>query len=93
MSGTVGRLSRKGLTRLIREDIRWLMKQPESLEREHIVDVLKASITYEHDVLPALRNAEAHLRDDPGGEFINERATTKGIARRAIKKVGSQPLS
>ena len=46
MSGTVGRLSRKGLTRLIREDIRWLMKQPESLEREHIVDVLKASVYF-----------------------------------------------
>lgn len=38
------RLNRKSYARLIQEDIEWLMKQPRTLERDHIKMILKWSI-------------------------------------------------
>ena len=37
------RLNRHAYEQLIREDIEWLMHQPPSLEREHILAVLRCS--------------------------------------------------
>lgn len=37
-------LNKSAYARLIEEDIEWLLKQPKTLEREHIVAVLKESI-------------------------------------------------
>lgn len=37
-------LNKSAYTKLIEEDIEWLLKQPRTLEREHIVAVLKESV-------------------------------------------------
>lgn len=37
-------LNKSAYTQLIEEDIDWLLKQPRTLEREHIVAVLRESI-------------------------------------------------
>ena len=42
-------LNRKGYEKLITEDLDWLMMQPRSLERDHIIDVLKASVDLLYD--------------------------------------------
>jgi hypothetical protein len=50
------RLNKHGYEQLINEDIEWLQKVPRSLERDHIIAVLKASIKHEYpeafDLLP-----------------------------------------
>ena len=38
------KVNREAYQKLIDEDIEWLMKQPRSLERDHIVSVLKNSV-------------------------------------------------
>ena len=37
-------INREAYQKLIDEDIEWLLKQPQSLERDHIVSVLKNSV-------------------------------------------------
>ena len=37
-------VNREAYQKLIDEDIEWLMKQPRTLERDHIVSVLKNSV-------------------------------------------------
>ena len=39
-------INREAYQKLIDEDIEWLMKQPRSLERDHIVSVLKNSVEW-----------------------------------------------
>lgn len=43
-----GRLNREAYARLVAEDIEWLLKQPRTLEREHIEEVLKRAVFYEY---------------------------------------------
>lgn len=38
-----GKLTRDAYRRLIEEDLQWLMKQPRTLERSHIAEIIKAS--------------------------------------------------
>ena len=38
------KVNREAYQKLIDEDIEWLMKQPRSLEHDHIVSVLKNSV-------------------------------------------------
>ena len=38
------KVNREAYQKLIDEDIEWLLKQPRSLEREHIVSVFKNSV-------------------------------------------------
>ena len=38
------KVNREAYQKLIDEDIVWLLKQPRSLERDHIVSVLKNSV-------------------------------------------------
>ena len=40
----MGMINKKAYQKLIDEDIEWLLKQPRSLERDHIVSVLKNSV-------------------------------------------------
>lgn len=42
------RLNKKVYEQLINEDIAWLEKVPRTLEREHIIAILKASIKHEY---------------------------------------------
>ena len=42
-------LNRHGYTKLIEEDIAWLEKQERTLEREHILAILKFAVSYEYD--------------------------------------------
>jgi hypothetical protein len=42
------RLNKEGYSQLIKEDIAWLEKIPRTLEREHIIAVLRASIEHEY---------------------------------------------
>lgn len=43
-----GKLTRHAYESLIREDLEWLMKQPRTLEREHIAAIVKASAAHEY---------------------------------------------
>lgn len=43
------RLNKASYTKLIEENIAWLRKQPETLERAHIIQVLRASIEFEYE--------------------------------------------
>lgn len=43
------KLNKNGYSKLIAEDIEWLLDQPRSLERDHIHDVLKESINLIYD--------------------------------------------
>lgn len=47
-------LFKSAYERLVKEDIEWLLKQPRSLEREHIHEVLKISPQREYDDQKAL---------------------------------------
>ena len=38
------KVNREAYQKLIDEDIEWLLKQPRSLERDHIISVLKNSV-------------------------------------------------
>lgn len=42
-------LNRRAYQRLIDEDLEWLDKQPRSLEREHIKDIVRLSPSREYD--------------------------------------------
>jgi hypothetical protein len=63
------RLNKHGYEQLINEDIAWLEKIPRTLERDHIIAVLKCSIEHEYpsftmkDLLPDL--CEEHGKDCP----------------------------
>ena len=41
-------LNREAYQKLIDEDIAWLERQPRSLERDHVIDVLRASVEHEY---------------------------------------------
>lgn len=43
-----GRLNRWGYQQLIDGNIEWLMKQPRSLERDHILMILQKAVEYEY---------------------------------------------
>ena len=40
------KVNREAYRKLIDEDIEWILKQPRSLERDHIVSVLKNSVEW-----------------------------------------------
>ena len=40
----MGMINKEAYQKLIDDDIEWLLKQPRSLERDHIVSVLKNSV-------------------------------------------------
>lgn len=42
------RLTRAAYTDLINEDIEWLLRMPRSLERDHVLMVLKEAVRYEY---------------------------------------------
>lgn len=42
------RLSRTGYEKVIREDVEWLMRQPRTLERDHIKMILDRAVEYEY---------------------------------------------
>jgi hypothetical protein len=46
------KLNRKAYAQLIQEDIWWLLKQPRTLEREHILLILKHAVEYEYGPEP-----------------------------------------
>lgn len=39
----MGTLNRQAFQRLVDEDLEWLLKQPRTLEREHVAEILKAA--------------------------------------------------
>lgn len=43
-----GKMTRRAYEDLVRENIEWLLKQPRSLERDHIHEILKASPGHEY---------------------------------------------
>lgn len=51
------RLNRSAYEQLIEEDVAWCEQQPRTLERDHVILVLRASVDYEY-------NAEGDPRDD-----------------------------
>jgi len=57
------RLNKEGYSQLIEEDIAWLEKIPRTLEREHIIAVLKASVEHEY---PSLSSSDFLKSLHPG---------------------------
>jgi hypothetical protein len=43
-----GRLTRSAYQKLVDENIEWLLKQPRTLERDHIHEILKLVVVYEY---------------------------------------------
>jgi hypothetical protein len=43
-----GRLNRWGYQQLIDGNIEWLLKQPRTLERDHILEIMKQAVIYEY---------------------------------------------
>lgn len=58
-----GTLTRSAYEVLIKEDIEWLLKQPRSLERDHIITVLKASPKNEYEDKHAIERLRDALRE------------------------------
>ena len=55
-------VNRETYSKLIEEDLVWLNKQPRSLEREHVAEVLKDSITLLYDrKVPSARCYSFHF--------------------------------
>ena len=42
------RMSRIAYEAVVKEDIEWLLKQPLTLEREHIIMIVRASVEHEY---------------------------------------------
>jgi hypothetical protein len=42
------RLNREAYQKLIDEDVAWLEQQPRTLERDHVIAVLRASVDHEY---------------------------------------------
>jgi hypothetical protein len=45
------RMNRAGYEAAVKEDIEWLLKQPRTLEREHVIAILVASVEHEYPPL------------------------------------------
>lgn len=56
------KLNREGYEALIEGDLSWLMRQPRTLERDHVAEVLKASVDHEYPAVEV--EATAALRAD-----------------------------
>lgn len=52
------KLTRSGYEAIVKGDLSWLLRQPRSLERDHIAEVVKASVDHEY---PAPKPAAATL--------------------------------
>ena len=44
----MGKLTRSAFAGMIRENLEWLEKQPDSLENIHIAEILKECVSYEY---------------------------------------------
>lgn len=60
------RLSRAAYQRLVDEDVAWLLRQPRTLEREHIIAVVRASVVSEYGP-PTDAAAQTSSLDGEGG--------------------------
>jgi hypothetical protein len=41
-------MNRAGYEQLVAENIEWLLGQPRTLEREHIIEIVRASVAHEY---------------------------------------------
>lgn len=53
MAGVSGRMTRAAYAALIEEDIAWLLQQPRTLEREHILLILQRQPTDQYGPPPS----------------------------------------
>lgn len=61
-----GRINKKSYEELINQDVEWLMKNTNhSLEREHIIDILKDSIYYYYQCYPLISKHKYDGRKRP----------------------------
>jgi hypothetical protein len=51
-------LNRQAFSDIVEEDIKWLEKQPRTLERCHIIDVLRKSVEWRYGTQSAPTDAE-----------------------------------
>lgn len=51
------RLNRRAYEELVAQDIAWLEAQPRTLERDHVIDIVKASPDHEYGVRDELEQA------------------------------------
>ncbi len=57
-------MTREAYDKMIREDLAWLEKQPRTLEREHIILIVKHSADHEYLHTPVVEAARNFVRDD-----------------------------
>jgi chromosome segregation ATPase len=55
------KVTRSAYEELIQEDIDWLMKQPRTLERDHIILIVKQSPEVEYDIADKIERLEREL--------------------------------
>lgn len=58
------KLSKPAYEELIAGDLEWLLKQPDTLERNHIEQIVKASIDYEYLRPSSLRDKVEAMRNN-----------------------------
>jgi hypothetical protein len=56
-------LTREAYQKLVNEDIEWLLKQPRTLEREHIEAIVSHSVSLLYDKIESLKEEVNALRD------------------------------
>jgi len=56
-------LNRDAYERLIAEDLEWLLKQPRTLERDHIESIVRRSADHEYRNCPTPRTKKQKIED------------------------------
>lgn len=70
------KLTKMAFRQLVNEDVAWLEKQPRSLEREHVIDIVKESPVFYYDVMELL------------GDIYREANLNHGLYERIEKMLG-----
>jgi len=68
------KLTRDAYEELIAEDLAWLEKQPRTLERDHVMLIVKRSASVEYDLVDALDDVLGTTSDDPEMDAKYDRA-------------------
>jgi len=64
-------LNRRAYQQLIDENIEWILQQPRTLERDHIIEVIKHSVIVRYEEIPQLKNENKMLKAELN-EAMNE---------------------
>lgn len=57
------RLNRQAYQQLVDEDVAWLEKQPRTLEREHVILIVKSSVGWLYDPFPEIDAKDKRIEE------------------------------